>query len=362
MIPLLLLAALLPAPGPGVGAPAEDSGAEGWRLLDGVAIQAGDRIVTLSEFQRFFERGLEDRPLTTAAELDRELQKAKAAVITQQLAAQAGAELGVDRTQVDRLVDRSLADLRRERGVDGFLEYLEEQGQDGLSVGEEQTAQLLQTLWEQKHTGQSAAGERPILDRFVRPGTLRVSYRVNRTELGQPDRVRLRLLDLSTRAVGGLEPARLLAGELLERLRAGADFGELVLEYGVTARETLGLTEEFAVPSLVDEELRAFAERAEVGELSEVQEIVREGKVLGFRIARLEEREPGSEAPPFTDPRVQDFLRDRLLRAWESGRLGEARETLEANAFVWSSPLLAPAPEQGAGGSPQGAAGASPRP
>ncbi len=334
---LALLAPLSPADG-SAGGPEED-----WRLLDGVALQADDRIMTLSEFQAFFERKLKDRSLTTQAELQRELLGARAAAITLQLEAQAGVDLGVDPAQVKRLIDQSLLDLRRDRGVPGYLDYLEERGQDGLSVGTDERDRLYQSLWREQHTGRPGpGGERPKLDRFVRPGTLRASYRVNRAGLGEPDRVRFQVLDLPVAAVGGIDAALALAEEIRGRALAGEDFGDLVLEYGVTSRETLGVTDYFPVPALLDVELRAFAERAEVGELSEVQPIVREEKTVGYRIARLDDREAGSEAPPFTDPRVQDFLRRRLLDSWEDGRLSEARQHLESRAFVWSSPVLGP--------------------
>lgn len=340
---LSLAAVALLAPSSPTSESVQHVAQEDWRLIDGVAIQADDRVVTLSEFQEFFERKLKDRALTTQAELQREIQGAKSAVITLQLEAQAGENLGIDQNQVDRLIDQSLLDLRRDQGVDKFLDSLEERGQDGLSVKKDESVRLHQSLWREKTTGRPGpSGERPTQDRFVRPGTLRASYKVNRSELEEPDRVRFQVLDLPVAAVGGMDAARTLAEEIRGRALAGEDFGDLVLEFGVTSRETLGVTDFFPVPALLDPELRVFAETAEQGEFSEVQPIIREEKTVGFRIARLEEREVGAEAPPFTDPRIQDYLRRRLLDTWEDGRLTEARERLASNAFVWSSPMLGP--------------------
>jgi len=361
----LLAAAAPPAPATrpeaprksGTARPNGEDDAAGWSLLDGVAIQADDRAVTFSQVQTFLERQVKGQAVSTQAQRQEQLQKARDAMVLQSLESQAGQSLGVDKAQVDHVVDRSMADLRRDRGLTGFQDYLAEKGENGLTYGEQQTRDLYRELWERKELGEPALGERSTRDDFVRPSALYTAYAVNKDALGQPDQVRFQLLDLLSRAAGGDEACRERAQELRGEAVSGEDFGKLVLANGATLRENLGVTDFYPVPYLTDEDLRNFAQSAEADDISPVLPIHDErGRLVGYRVVRLDARQAGTPAPPFTDRDLQEGLRRRLRGTWQDRRLGEARDDLRSNAYIWTSPLLGsqepPAPGTGAAESP----------
>ncbi len=319
------------------GAQAQDS----WRLVDGVAMQAGDEIITLSEFQGYVDASLRERVISTREELHREIGGILVGQIALSLEAQAGRDLGLDPRRVGSMVERNLAERRREYGVSGYLEFLEERGMDALTVEEGEADKVYQWLWRERTLGRSeVSGTRPVHDYFVRPGSMRASYRQNLGELGEPDRVRLQILDHPVAASGSVEGARAYCEERREKALAGEDFGQLVRLDSASGADTLGITEWIPVPALRDEALRSFAEGASVGDLSQVQPIVREGETEGFLVARLEAKEAGAAAPPFTDRRMQQNLGHLIRRKRERVLLGRARMELEREAYIWRNPAL----------------------
>jgi hypothetical protein len=318
---------------------------ESWRLIDGVAMQAGDEILTLSDFQSQVDASLRGRSISTREELAGAIDSFLAGQVALSLEAQAGRELGIEPERVGNMVQRNLAERRREYGISRYLEFLEERGMDALTVEEGEADKVYQWLWRERTLGRSeVSGARPVHDYFVRPGTMRASYRQNLDELGEPDRVRLQILDHPAAAAGGVEQARQVCETARGRAAAGEDFGELVLEFGASNREALGITEWIPVPALIDEELRAFAARASEDDISTVLPIVREGETVGFLVARLEAKEAGAAAPPFTDRRMQQNLAQLIRRKQERILLGQARLDLEREAYVWRNPALAGPP------------------
>jgi hypothetical protein len=178
---------------------------ESWRLIDGVAMQAGDQILTLSDFQSQVDASLRERAISTREELAGAIDSLMAGRITLSLESQAGRDLGIDPERIGSMVQRNLAERRREYGVSGYLEFLEERGMDALSVEEGEEDKVYQWLWRERTLGRSeVSGARPVHDYFVRPGTMRASYRQNLDDLGEPDRVRLQIFDCRIDAWGSV--------------------------------------------------------------------------------------------------------------------------------------------------------------
>jgi len=319
----------LPRPQPAAPSPA-----------DGVALQAGDAIVTLFELNRFLAEQLRTQPNTTRAQ-DRELlNRAVHEVAVQELEVQAGEELKLDPRQVDLIVESQFQDQLREDGTSAFVDRLREAELDAFAKKDADREELMSVLYRRKVLGLPVADQRPTVDRYVRPGQLRATYLAKRHELA-PTRVRYEVLLVSARAVGGPEQALAFCEEARERIEAGQPFAELVEEYGADLRDTGGVTPWLPLQGLPDQRLAALGE-GPLGVLSSPMPIFGESGPdpgVGYQIARLLERDE-PEPPGFDDPQVQRQLRVFVTNIQDQRRLTLAQEGLASSSYVWVNPLL----------------------
>jgi hypothetical protein len=345
MLARLLLAAAAFAP----FAAQEDAPAGARRnpILEGVAVQAGDAVVLLSEYERQLERAIERRPpndrgeeLYLREQLCRELAIAR-------LEEQRGADLGLDPELVERIKRSSLADRRREKGIEGYLAAREEQGTDALTEEAEHEQGIYREIWQYKMRGQAFGATRQTRDQGVRPGELREFYEENRDKLAPP-MVQLRWLIVTSRAAGSPEAARETCEDARRRALAGEDFALLVEELGTELRDSRGLTQFFPPAEFRDRTLVPFCEQAEEGDLSEVLPLVhpQSGEPdprLGYQVAELHERQV-PPVPEFAEREVQRLLSDVLVRRRNQLAVARARETLwrEDESCWWVNPLLLP--------------------
>ena len=182
---------------------------------------------------------------------------------------------------------------------------------------------------------------------FLRPGELRFLYTDKLDELA-PTLVQLQILVVSTRAAGNAEQARQTCEDARERVLEGEEMGALVDEFGASLRDTHGLLQYAPAAMIPDPGLRAFAQRAEIGELSTVEPLVdpRTGQrdpELGFQLVRLADRR---ESPPllFDDQRVQHTLRQVSNDSQRERILERERARLRRESYSWVNPLFAPPP------------------
>lgn len=320
-------------------------------ILEGVAVQAGEALVTLGEFERALKQALEKDPRTSAEGRERQRVEVLRDLWTQRLEEQGGADLGLDPAQIGRISRMNLQAERDKGGLDAYLDDLRQQGKDALTEESSRREEILRYMWEQAAQGKAFAGRRPTQDPDLRPGELRSMYDENKERLA-PATIQLRWLIVSSEAAGSAEAARASCEDARQRVQAGEDLALLVMERGAELRDRGGLTPFIAAEAFPEPALREFADQAQIGDLSPVLPLTnpRTGQPdpkLGYQVAQLHDRnEP--PIPEFSSPEVQRSLRGFFLRQRQDLILNRARDRLRRNSYSWVSPLLAgPAPAPG---------------
>jgi hypothetical protein len=332
----LLLLLQSPQSNGAAAAPADD---QGWSLVDGVALQAGDEVITLLALDRIVRPEIErnqDR-IRNQADIDELTQLLVRNVVVRELEAQAGEDMGLRREDIDRIVQAQLDDFSSQSP--SFIDELLQKGQDAFSWTEAQRKELHRYIWTRSQVGGESFGDkRPTRDRHIRPGELRAIYRANGADL-DPDQVELQVLVLEVQAAGGVESARTILEAARERALSGEDFGALVQEIASERVETRGLTGLLALNTIADPALHAFAVRAEPGDIGEVLTVPARGTPHALVLPRLHQRVE-NDPPPFGDRKVQTFLREAFTKTREERILGRERAALVEEAFTWVSPGL----------------------
>lgn len=319
-------------------------------ILEGVAVQAGEKLVTLGEFERRLERMRELDPPTSRATEERLYKKALLDLWTARLEAQRGADLGLDPSQIARISRANLEAERDKAGLQNYLAQLRTEGSDALTEEADRQQEILGAMWQYKALGNSFAGRRATRDFAIRPGELRALFEENRENLA-PVTVQLRILEVSTESAGGSEQARASCADARERVLAGEDLALLVEERGVSLKESRGLLP-FRAPDSFPEPIGTFARTAEIGDLSEVLPALHPktglpAPELGYLLILLDDREVPPE-PEFDQPDTQRRLRRVFVRQRQELILDQEREQLHREAFAWVNPLAAPPPPSGA--------------
>lgn len=313
-------------------------------ILDGVAVQAGEALVTFSEFERTFKRVREQRPPETREEEERLRVRVLRELLTYRLEEQAGADLGLDSEQVERMSRANLDAERDKSGLDAYLAGLRSQGKDALAEESDRRQEILRWMWEQDAVGKPFAAKRATRDLEIRPGELRAIYEENKERLA-PVTVQLRLLIVASEAVGGAEAARASCEEARRLVESGEDLALLVEERGAALRDTRGLLEFTQPRGLRDPALAAFAEKAEIGELSAVlpyinPETGKPDPEIGYQLAEVHDRRV-PPVPEFASSEVQGVLREQFTYQRRNLILERERERLRSEAAPWISPLIA---------------------
>jgi len=312
-------------------------------LMDGVAVQAGEELVTLSQYERILKRLEAEEPASSPELAMRRRVDVLRQLSNGSLEQQAGADLGLDPAQIERITRLNLADERRDQGLDDYVAKLTADGKDALSEEVERRAQVYREIWQYYALGNAVAGKRATLDRTIRPGELRELYERHKRDLA-PIQVQLRWLIVPTGS-GTPEEARARCEDALRRLQAGEDFGLLVVELGsADFRETMGLTPLAPPRGIPEPSLWDFAETAQIGDLSPIQPLThprtkQPDPSLGYHFAELHEREE-PPLPPFDSPEVQRLLREYFTNERSQRVLGRAREELRRSSYSWVNPIF----------------------
>jgi len=339
-VPALLLA-LLAQSAPPAGAPPDTRN----EILEGVAVQAGESLITLSDFVRTAKRMREQNPPENAAQEEEQRRQVLRDLAVIRLEEQGGGDLGLDPAQIERISRAKLEEQRDRAGLDAYLAELESQGKDVLTEESDRQGEIRRYLWELRATGRGFAGQRPTRDQSIRPGELWAIYEENKDKL-DPPRVQLRWLIISSESMGSAEAARASCEDARQRVLAGEDLALIVEERGAEFRDTRGLTPALPARGFRDPDLAAFAETAEVGALTPVLPLrdPRTGEPeprLGYQLALLHDRQQ-PPVPEFGVPSVQKTLREYFTAQRRERILGRAREGLYRDSYTWVNPLLAP--------------------
>ncbi len=314
-------------------APTQD---DGWRDFDGVALIVNGDIVTLRELNKLLGEAKAREAATTNLDSRALLEEITEQKITMQLQTQAGAGMGIAQEDVERTIERYLADQRRGKSAEETEAWLEMNGANDLGeMRQYVNDSLYRSFWVESQRGLGAGGGRPWRDRYVRPGQLKEAYEVNKENLGEPTTFRLQFLVLATAAWGDEETTLDAIEGFREQVLAGDDMGALVDEYGATLRETRGITDWIPLRSIADPAVRAFCESATEGAVSDVIRIVTpEGELQGCQVVRIVARIEGQPAPPFHDGPTQSELSKRLQTGWDNARVTRGSDELWRSAFI----------------------------
>jgi len=313
-------------------------------ILDGVAVQAGESLVTFSELERTIKRVRAERPPESPEAEERQRLDILRDLMTMRLEEQAGADLGLDTAQIERITRAGLQDERERAGLQNYLAELRARGKDALAGESDRAREIRRYLWEQAALGKPFVSKRATRDHDVRPGELRAIFAENRERLLQGT-VQLRVLIVSSKAVGDPEAARASCEEARRLVEQGQDFALLVEERGAGLRATRGLTDFFA-PGDLFPALRDFASKAEIGELSEVipyldRETGKPAPEIGYQLVELHDRRT-PVVPEFDSGREQLELRKQFTEQRTALILNRARERLRRDGdYYWISPLIA---------------------
>lgn len=338
---------LPPALGP---APAE---ATEWQQFDGVAAVLDDRPITLRALDSQILRARGSERFADRAAQAQAIREATYELMRIELFAAAGRELDIP---LDRLRTQLALDLdgqRQELGNLGFAEALREQGEDPLQQLRSREDQVLAQAWLNKVLGRSGLGnERPIVDRFLRPGELRAFYRLEAQSLGEPARIQVQILALPFDAWGGEDIVRAQLDSLLTARKAdefGPDeFNAAVEEYGAFVPEARGTTGLEPLPTLTRLEpgWTTFLESATPGSISPVLEYSqlpgRNNQLLppGLCLLQMMRSEPGAPPPSFREREFQSRLRKALTNQRDNTRAERAVRRRLGRSYVWVTPGL----------------------
>jgi hypothetical protein len=340
---LLAIGVLMTAQGP--AAPPQDDG--GWVLFEAVAAQAGDGVVTLRALDSQVTERLDELVKQGRIRNQEEFklaslqisQQALQDLVTEELEAQGGQDMGLDREQIEQMISLQIEDERKRIGTTEYIDKLAKEGTDPLADKSERKKSLYRLLWARSKLGMPGpAGTRPTRDRFIRPGELKLIYRSNRGSL-KPPRIRLQTIEMPIAAAGSLEGARRILQDALARAEAGEDFGDLVDEYSSAGRSTRGISEWLPLAQLGNTPWGIWAATAQVDDFSSIYQLPPGAPPEVLLLLRMHERD--DPAPPkFEDDLVQKNLRRVFSSIRDERILKHEQGILGRQAYTWLNPSL----------------------
>jgi hypothetical protein len=334
------------APAP-TGTPTTRAGGD-WDLIDGVAIAVDDRIMTLDEYFG----ALDDVGVlgsTTTSDQQREIASAIVrSNVTRLLGERAGESLELSDIDVDARLRDWIREQREPLGSIGYGADLRRKGRDPLDELPRARRELLGHLWMQRELGGRNGAGRPMVDTYVRPGTMRELYPAW-VEEQRAEFVELRMVELLGDQVAGLEIALSILTDQREQILSGeVDMGQLAFDNWAdeALKNARGLVSPMPVANLGDGEVFRFVVDNEEGAVSAPIAWGRKGPAsvvdpaVGYRLFRIEKKTRAEEAPPFGLTATQDELRTRIEERRERERRAAASDRLGLSSMVWIHPLV----------------------
>jgi hypothetical protein len=189
-------------------------------------------------------------------------------------------------------------------------------------------------LWTESVTGRApGAGGRVYVDRWVRPGRMKLEY--DRRDKVLPAEVTIQVLYALPRVTGTLESARILAERCREEILAGEDFGQVAVDNECADEETKGVSGPWARDHLLKTAgVGEFIATAQSGDISEVLPVREEGALRGFRVIKvLDQKDERTVA--FANEELQAALKKQLLESLDRRHESQALNSLLGAAYVW---------------------------
>ena len=338
MIPLLLASLLA------VQSPATQKSE--WHDVDGMLFIINEDSLTKRDFVVRRARFMAKNQGLDAQRANKALQEE---IKSNALGSQAGESMGIDASLVRRSVreyERRL--IESQGGVDQYAAGLTQQGVTAEEMRGELEKQVYRDMWEDSRTGKGPNQEQKVIaDRFVRPGTLRLTYgRIVHdpgavTALGgRSSKVVLQVLEFDPVKVGGTSELEKAAGEVRARLVSGKSDFEVESASFALASGTPRPSEPLDEGSLAeqDPDLARLVGAAKEGDVLPV--LPPHGSFHYWRVVRLVRREPGL-VPAFKSAPVQKTIRKWIEERLDDRRLELARRQQLESSYIWIWPQAA---------------------
>ena len=278
-------------------------------VVDEVIVQVNDDVITLSMLKRetrerieaLKQRGMTEQQATE--EVAKTQAELIATLINEQLLLQRGKELDMA-SEIEGEVNRRMLQIAQEQGINSIEKLIEAMKQSGLKY-EDIRATMRTEMMKQAVMQQEV--DRKVYLGFT-PKEVQDYFNSHPDKFRKPESIKLSEIWLS---FAGKDEAAVKARamELVNQIRAGADFGALAAANSErekngqrTAPTDKGSVGEFDVPSL-REDLVASLKNIQVGGVSDP---IKVGD--GFQIIRVDARTPAGTAPAFNDNRVREAM------------------------------------------------------
>ncbi len=333
MIPFLLASLLaLQDPAPPQGE---------WKDVDGIVYVINEDIVTLRGLQRQMAKFLRENP---TVDPKRARDQLSGEIVLGAVGSQAGESMGIDVNLVQRSVhdyERRMIDARG--GTDQYNAYLAQIGQTAAEMRSEIEKYVLRDMWEASRTGRGPNQQQKIIaDRYVRPGTLRLTYgQIARNPSlvsrigGSSSQVVLQILELDPAKVGGTAQLESSAGAIRARIASRASDFDTESGFALSgSRSAPSEPLDEARLAETDPDLARLVARAKADEVLPV--IPPHGNFKSWRIVRLVSRSP-AVVPGFKSASVQKTIRDLLQDMLDKRRLDLARAQQYESSYIWPS-------------------------
>jgi len=332
MIPLLL-AALLALQDP-TAKPAQSE----WNKYDGIALIINEDTTTWRGFESQVLRMFKANP---SADKTRTREALIEEIKNNAIGSQAGAAMDIDPNMIKRTVrDYEKRVIESKGGVDAYTAFLASIGQTAESMRTDLGKQVLRDIWEASRIGKGPNQQQHVIaDRFIRPGTLRLTYQQFVSDPravtiigGSSGQVVLQELEIDPVKVGGTSKVEEIAKKIHDRIAAGGDF-ESEAQFTITNSST-GERDPMVEATLAENypQLAHLVASAKEGEL--LPPVPPSANKQEWIIVRLVRRIPGT-TPGFKDAGVQKTIRERFEDVLDNRRLKLARDQQLASSYVW---------------------------
>jgi hypothetical protein len=310
--------------------------------VDGVVFVINEDIVTQRGFQKQLQAYLGQNPNTDP---NRAKDMLRDEIVRGAIGSQAGEAMGLDAGLVRRSVhDYERRVIESKGGVDQYAAWLTQKNMSAEEMRSEYEKAVLRDMWESSRTGRGPNQQQKIIaDRYVRPGTLRLTYTMISREPGLVSRIGgdsskvvLQVLEVDPAKVGGSAQLESSAAAVRARIASKtSDFEAEFNSFGL-ASGNWRPTEPFAEASLAetDPDLAHLVASAKEGEVLPV--LAPHGNFKTWRIVRLNQRIP-AHVPAFKAADVQKTIRDLKQGVLDTRRLGLARKQQYESSYIWPS-------------------------
>jgi hypothetical protein len=319
-------------------------------LVDSVEVIVNDEILTYRQVMSAAARRVREGAQPTAQQLARLRNSVARDLIEERLQVQGGIDMGFKPQTVELMVTDNME--RRVDAAGGVIQMADKLQQGNLSLNEQKTKMrrdLYRYSWDRAITGVSAGvSGRTYRDRYVRPGKLLLHHQLLKKGRlgaeaigGQSARYSLQELLFPISSADNAEQVRVRAENIYRQIVEGDDFTETIRAQSTPTAGGAPASDGM-LPTLTGldlarnggPEIAAFALSAAEGELSTPLPVVREGKILGWRIVKLIKTEKPI-LPVFSLPKTQAAIRKAIQQEADEARRSSGIKALSDGAFVW---------------------------